>query len=458
MKHGQNGPMVSLLWFRRDLRLTDNPALHAAASDAPVIALFVLDDALIRPAGAPRTALLHRTLRDLDAGLRERGGRLVIRRGDPVDVVPRVAREAAASAVHVAEDHGPYGRRRDADVAEALGDIPLVRTGSPYAVPPGAVRTADGNPYRVFTPFYRAWLDHGWPAPLGPPPHDVTWAALDGLDVPPDPPLPDGLVLPRTGEAEALAAWNAYRTGDLAHYAATRDRPDLDRTSRMSVHLKWGCLHPRTMLAGLGPDDTEFRRQLAWREFYAAVLHAWPHTAREYVDPRLHAMPYEPAGSAAFDAWRTGNTGFPIVDAGMRQLLGEAWLHNRVRMIVASFLVKDLHIEWTHGARHFMRHLADADIASNQHGWQWTAGTGTDAAPFFRVFNPVTQGRTFDPDGDYVRRWVPELRGIPGAAVHEPWRLATPPAGYPAPIVDHAAERVEALARYRAARGHHDGS
>jgi deoxyribodipyrimidine photo-lyase len=220
----------------------------------------------------------------------------------------------------------------------------------------------------------------------------------------------------------------------------------------MSVHLKWGTVHPRTLLADLGPRDEALRRQLAWREFYAAVLHARPESAREYLQPQLAAMTWAAPSSDAFAAWCAGRTGYPVVDAGMRQLLAEGWLHNRLRMIVASFLVKDLHIDWRHGARHFMRHLVDADLASNQHGWQWTAGTGTDPAPFFRVFNPVAQGRRFDPDGDYVRRWVPELRGVPGAAVHNPWRLAAPPAGYPAPIVDHATERQVALERYRAAR------
>jgi deoxyribodipyrimidine photo-lyase len=220
----------------------------------------------------------------------------------------------------------------------------------------------------------------------------------------------------------------------------------------MSVYLKWGCIHPRTLLADLGGGDETYRRELAWREFYAHVLFHWPDSAREYFAPQLKAMAYEEPDSAAFEAWAQGRTGFPIVDAGMRQLLAIGWVHNRVRMIVASFLVKDLHIEWTAGARHFMRHLVDADLASNQHGWQWTAGTGTDPAPYFRVFNPVTQGQKFDPDGDYVRRWVPELRGIAGRAVHTPWELPETPRGYPEPIVDHKKERAVALQRYNATR------
>ncbi|HEU5266644.1 MAG TPA: deoxyribodipyrimidine photo-lyase, partial [Jatrophihabitans sp.] len=396
---------------------------------------------------------LYRTLRAFDAQLRERGGRLVVRRGDPLKVLPRLAREARAASVHVSADFGPYGTRRDVAVENALDAVPLVRTGSPYAVSPGRVRKADGSAFQVFTPFYRAWREHGWRAPAitG----RVDWhAGLDGLGIPADPRLPRDLVLPDAGEPAALAAWRAYRSSGLQSYAADRDRPDLDRTSHMSVYLKWGSIHPRTMLADLGPGDETYRKELAWREFYASVLHEWPESAREYFSPRLKTMPYARANSTAFRAWQDGRTGYPIVDAGMRQLLGQGWLHNRVRMIVASFLVKDLHIEWQHGARHFMRHLVDGDLASNQHGWQWTAGTGTDAAPYYRVFNPVTQGQKFDPDGDYVRRWVPELRGISGRAVHAPWELdADRRGGYPERIVDHAAERNVALERYHAARG-----
>jgi deoxyribodipyrimidine photo-lyase len=446
--------VTSLLWLRRDLRLRDHPALHAAAADGPVAVLFVLDPALLEPAGAPRIAFLYRTLRALGEDLREHGGALIVRRGAPDDVVPQVARELEASAVHISADFNPYGRRRDDAVAAALGDVPLVRTGSPYAVSPGRVTKDDGDPYQVFSPFYRAWVRHGWRAPAATISGRVRWHAdAESVDIPADPDLPDGLTLPDAGEAAGLRAWNAYRRTHLASYADDRDRPDLNRTSRMSVYLKYGCIHPRTLLAGTGKQDETFRQELAWREFYASVLYHWPESAREYFAPGLARMPYASPRSDAFAAWREGRTGYPIVDAGMRQLLGEAWMHNRVRMIVASFLVKDLHIEWQHGARHFMRHLVDGDLASNQHGWQWTAGTGTDPAPYFRIFNPVTQGQKFDPDGDYVRRWVPELRDTAGKAVHEPWKLADPPRHYPAPIVDHKRERQEALDRYNAARG-----
>jgi deoxyribodipyrimidine photo-lyase len=445
--------VTSVLWLRRDLRLRDHPALHAAAKDGPVVALFVLDPALLKPAGAPRVAFLYRTLRALDADLRSRGGRLIVRRGDPLNAVPGVVRDSGADAVHVSADFGPYGRARDEAVETALGDVPLVRTGSPYAVAPDRVTKSDGEPFKVYTPFYRAWMSHEWRAPASAITGRVDWRTdLGSVDIPADPPLPAGLALPDAGEDAALKTWKAYRTTDLASYPESRDRPDLDRTSRMSVYLKWGCIHPRTMLHDLGPGDDTFRQEIAWREFYAAVLYAWPASAREYFQPQLAGMDYARPTSTAFTAWREGRTGYPIVDAGMRQLLGEGWMHNRLRMIVASFLVKDLHIEWQHGARHFMRHLVDGDLASNQHGWQWTAGTGTDPAPYYRVFNPVLQGQKFDPDGTYVRRWVPELRAVEGKAVHEPWALADPPADYPERIVDHAVERQEALARYQAAK------
>jgi deoxyribodipyrimidine photo-lyase len=445
--------MASVMWFRRDLRLHDHPALLAAAHDGPVTALFVLDDHLRQPSGAPRIALLYRTLRALDADLQSHGGGLIVRRGKPANVVASVAREVGAAAVHISADFGPYGRTRDDDVAAALGDTALVRTGSPYAVAPGRVTKPDGSAFKVYSAFYRRWLEHGWRAPAGLA-GDVSWnTAAHGTGIPADPSLGVDVQLPEAGEAAARKAWQAYRRTHLSEYAAVRDRPDLDATSRMSVHLKYGTVHPRTLLADLGNADETYRKELAWREFYAAVLHFWPDSARGYFIPEMASMTYSTGGVADrhLAAWKAGRTGYPIVDAGMRQLLGEGWMHNRVRMIVASFLVKDLHLEWTAGARHFMHHLVDGDLASNQHGWQWTAGSGTDAAPYFRIFNPITQGRKFDPQGDYVRRWIPELGNVGGVAVHEPWLLGGIE-GYPAPIVDHATERDIALERYKATR------
>ncbi|WP_205474067.1 deoxyribodipyrimidine photo-lyase [Nocardioides sp. SYSU D00038] len=444
---------TSVMWFRRDLRLADNPALLAACADGPVLPLFVLDPALWGPAGAPRRHYLCASLRALDSGLAGLGGGLSVLRGDPVDEVLRAAREVGARRVHVSADFGPHGSRRDAAVERALAGvgIELVRTGSPYAVAPGRVLTGAGEPYRVFTPFSRAWAEHGWRAPVGPP-DDATWATLRGTVELPDPALPEGTELPGAGEDAARRRWAEF-LDRVAAYDVDRNLPGVDGTSRMSVHLKWGEVHPRTLLADLAAlrskGATAYRTELAWREFYADVLHHRPESAREYLRPEYARIAYDEPGER-FDAWREGRTGFPVVDAGMRQLRATGWMHNRVRMITASFLVKDFHVEWQHGARHFMHLLVDGDLASNQHGWQWVAGSGTDASPFFRVFNPTTQGRKFDPDGSYVRRWVEELRDV--ADPHDPAPAARQRVGYPGPIVDHAAERREALARWEQIR------
>ena len=454
---------TSLLWFRRDLRIGDHPALLAArdeaGGDGSVVPVFVFDPRLWGPSGAPRRQFLLDCLTELDRTL---DGRLVLRHGDPTQVIPALVAEVGAGSVHVSRDTGPYGRQRDAAVEGALGDVPLVRTGSPYAVTPGRVTKDDGTPFRVFSPFARAWRAHGWHSPAARP-RAVPWATGVRSDDPPPPQQVDAQ-LPPAGESAALEAWRRFRDQRLLGYGDSRNLPGTDGTSRLSAYLKYGCLHPRTLLADLaGRDEREsaredierYENELAWRDFYADVLWHRPESAREHFDPRMRAMRYDtgPESDEQFAAWAQGRTGFPIVDAGMRQLLGEAYVHNRVRMIVASFLVKDLHVDWRRGARHFLQHLVDGDLASNNHGWQWVAGTGTDPSPYYRVFNPVTQGKKFDPDGDYVRRWVPELRDLPAKHVHEPWLSPDGvPDGYPEPIVDHAAERLVALDRYEQVR------
>ncbi|MDZ7676991.1 MAG: deoxyribodipyrimidine photo-lyase [Acidimicrobiales bacterium] len=446
----------TIMWFRRDLRLSDNPALVAAhARGRPVVPLFVVDPALWGPAGANRRAFLAGCLRALDD---DSGGTLVVRHGDPAEVLPALAREVDASAVYAAADFGPYGRRRDDAVAEALAadDRELVLEGSPYAVEPGTVLNKEGEPYKVFTPFLKAWRQVGWPAPVRRP-VGLGWVSGVESDALPEV-EPTADELPDPGEQAARRRLDSFLRTHVERYADRRNDPGVDGTSRLSPYLKWGCLHPRQILNRLG--DTEgaatFRTELAWREFYADVLFHRPDTARAAFREAMAAMAVDegPDTDEAFTAWCEGRTGYPIVDAGMRQLLTEGWMHNRVRMIAASFLVKDLHLDWTRGARHFMAHLVDGDLASNQHGWQWVAGTGTDAAPYFRVFNPVTQSRRFDPDGTYLRRWLPELADLDDVAIHEPW-TADPTlfaegtgSGYPPPIVDHATERAEALARY----------
>ena len=447
------------MWFRRDLRLLDNPALLAAieaarsAGDGQVVPLFVIDPALWDVAGAPRQAYLAASLASLKASL---GGVLLVRHGNPVEVLPQVCREVDAVSVHAAADYGRYGAARDAAVAAALGETPMEFLGSPYAVAPGRVTKDDGTAYRVYTPFWRAWERHGWRSPAPLPGADAQYVAPtrdDGIPEVGDP----GIPVPPAGEDAAWDRWHAFRKRGLAQYADGRNRPDVDGTSAMSHHLKWGEVHPRSLLAELGPDDEVFRKELAWREFYADVLAQRPSSVTASLDARYDAVMRWTTGAEAdrlLQAWVDGRTGYPFVDAGMRQLRETGWMHNRVRMVVASFLVKDLHLPWQLGARAFMRFLVDGDTASNAHGWQWTAGCGTDASPFYRVFNPVGQGLKFDPDGDYVRRFVPELAHLPGAAAHEPWDHADGYAhGYPERIVDHKVEREAALADYAALKG-----
>jgi deoxyribodipyrimidine photo-lyase len=451
-------PSTAVVWFRRDLRLGDNPALRAAAdAHDTLVALFVHDPALTGPSGANRVAFLHATLDALAGAL---DGLLVERHGDPEAVVPRLAAEVEAEAVYVAEDFGPYGTRRDHQVEARLLDGGCVfgRVGSPYAVPPDTLFTTAGGPFRVFTPFSRAWRRHGWDDPVLVP-GNATWLTGVAGGRRPSTPAPTAAEgLPDAGEEAAIRLADAFVADGVDGYHDDRDRPDLDRTSHLSAHLKYGAVHPRQLLARLasGSGPTTWAGELCWRDFYADVLYHRPETARTNYAGAMDGLRWDtgPRAEERFEAWTRGETGYPIVDAGMRQLLAEGWMHNRVRMITASFLVKDLHIDWRRGAGWFLDQLVDGDLASNNHGWQWTAGTGTDAAPFFRIFNPTTQGQRFDPTGDYVRRYLPELRAIEGKAVHEPWKLDADLFGggagrYPSPIVDHRVEREEALARYQ---------
>jgi deoxyribodipyrimidine photo-lyase len=423
--------MPTLLWFRRDLRLHDLPALlDAAQADREVLACYVLDPRLRASAGPRRLQYLYDALRELRDGL---GGRLLVIRGRPESRIPALVKEIGAASVHVSGDFSPFGLRRDKAVREALGDVPLEESGSPYLVSPGRVTKGDGTPYKVFTPFYAAWREHGWRAPAKTGPKSATW--IDPADVDGGVDIPSGdveLELP-AGETAARTAWKTFVGSHLSDYERDRNRPDLDGISRMSAHLKFGTIHPRTMAADLGSGKgaQAYLRELAFRDFYAGVLYEWPDSAWWNWNKAFDSIEVdEDAGAKKrFEAWKTG---FPIVDAGMRQLSETGFMHNRVRMIVASFLVKDLHLPWQWGARWFLEQLVDGDMASNQHGWQWAAGCGTDAAPYFRVFNPDTQRKKFDPEEIYVQRWVPEFGGD----------------DYPEPIVDHATERSEALRRY----------
>lgn len=456
-------PLTALLWLRRDLRRGDHPALLAAreaGGDDGLCVLFVVDPALWERGGPVRRAWVAASLRSAQEDF---DGRIVVRHGDPEKVVPAVAREIGADSVHVTREVTPAGARRDVKVRDALQDkgIEWVETGTPYAVGPGLVVNGSGEPYKVYTPFHRAWREHGWPEPAAYPRKldlldvdshskalDLLEAALGEDDLP---------TMPEAGEKAALQRWRDFRDEALDDYDGDRDKPAIDGTSRLSAYLKIGAIHPRTILADLASKRSQgaqtFEQEIAWREFYGDVLAQNPRSAWSDLRDALSGMRYDEPEDA-IEAWKQGRTGFPIVDAGMRQLLATGWMHNRVRMITASFLTKDLHVWWPIGARWFLDRLVDGDIASNNHGWQWVAGTGTDASPYFRVFNPVTQGEKFDPTGDYVRRWVPELRHLSGKAAHQPWKADNGYAhDYPRPIVDHAEERKEALSRYDAARG-----
>ena len=445
----------SVMWFRRDLRLEDNPALVAASNvnkPGKVVPLFVLDPMFLERSGAPRLSFLFRSLRDLNSQM---GGALVIRVGNPIDVVAQVAKDVNATEIFAAKDFAPYGQKRDALVAQALENIgaKLNHVGSPYAVDPGTVRKTDGTPYAVFTPFSKIWLAHGWSAPTGK--ARVTWHGAPEVatdEIPVDPKM--GALIADAGSKAAWKRWEYFAKTGLSKYKNERNNPDRDGCSKMSVYLRFGTIHPRQLLAELEPnaDHDHYRSELCWREFYGDVLFHHPHTTWKNLQPKMDSLKVDTGAGAKklFAQWCDGKTGYPIIDAGMRQMLATGWMHNRVRMIVASFLVKDLHLPWQWGAKFFMKHLVDGDIASNNHGWQWTAGTGTDAAPYFRVFNPVLQGERFDPDGNFVREWIPELRDVPKKFVHSPWLAESGLFNnYVAPIVDHSKERDEALNRYK---------
>ena len=465
---------VAIWWIRRDLRLADNSALTAALAMADqVIPLFILDPHLAQAptTGAKRLAFLLNGLRSLDADLARRGSRLIFRQGDPQTVLADLVTAAGAGAIVAQADVSPYARRRDAAVAEHL---PLQLTPGVTVFPSDVVTKADGSPYTVFTPFSRAWK--ALPpnlTPLPAPGRIPTPVDLASDRIPASPALPPHVPF-QASEAEAQRRLRAFADGlqaPIRRYHEQRDRPDLDGTSQLSPYLRFGLISPRQAAAAAytildGATDAAGRRgaevwlnELIWREFNASILYRFPGVLRAAFRPELRSIPWD-NNPELFAAWREGRSGYPIVDAAMRQLVQTGWMHNRARMIVASFLVKDLLIDWRWGERFFMQHLVDGDPASNNGGWQWTAGVGTDAAPYFRIFNPVLQGEKFDPHGDFVRRWLPELAHVPMAFIHKPWMM-TPldqrRAGcvlgqdYPAPIVDHAAARERTLAAYQRA-------
>lgn len=445
---------VSVWWIRRDIRLADNKALQSAATSGKVVPLFVYDDTLLATAGDARQQFLFRALNALDNSM-DRA--LIYRNGPVAEAVVEFCRLVGADTVHITEDFAPYGRRRDAEVEKALiaDGRRLVRADIPYAIAPGTVLKDDGTPVKVFTPFYKRWLTHEWTSA---PKNKVEFADFRELCV--GSRMQEGWTVytPNPSEAAAWERFDEWSQRAMGDYKEARNMPGVDGTSMMSPYLKFGIVHPRQLLQRLdGSTGSDvFRSEIAWREFYADVLFHQPETTWKNLQPKMDALPVDSGAIAEerFAQFCAGRTGYPIVDAGIRQLLGSGWMHNRVRMIVASFLVKDLHLPWQWGAKFFMEHLLDGDVASNAHGWQWTAGTGTDASPFFRVFNPMGQSEKFDPTGEYLRRWVPEIAHLDNTSIHAPWTLGLlAPADYPEPMVDHAVEREEALARYKAVSG-----
>ena len=436
----------SIFWFRRDLRISDHPALVAALSESDeIVPVFIIDSKLIERTGSNGLAYLAQSLQHLDASLDKK---LQVIAGQPIDVLKKLQEKYNAQSVHISAEYEPVSAAQDAEIEKS--GIKLVRTGSAYAVAPGRVlKPSDQTPYRVYTPFYRAWLTHGWRKPEQKPKSIAAVTPDSDSRQFPDWKVPTGVSITEAGEAAANERFKHFQKNGLDNYDEARNLAGIDGTSKMSAHLTWGEIHPRTLLAPLGQSKAHevFRKEIAWREFYADVLFNNPHTETDYYAPQFAKMRYDKPGKQ-FKAWCEGNTGYPFVDAAMRQLLAEGWMHNRTRMVVASFLVKDLHLEWQLGERFFREHLVDYDVASNAHGWQWTAGCGTDASPYYRVFNPVEQGKRFDENGDYVRKYVPELAHLKGIEIHEPWDVLDGYLkDYPQPIVNHATERLESLAR-----------
>ena len=429
---------TAIVVFTRDLRLHDNPALHQACARArQVVPLFVTDPAITAPPN--RARFLAESLADLRAGLRERGADLVIRNGDPAAEVIALAGETKASAVYLADDvsHYAIARRRKLERECATHRLDLAFTPGLTVVPPGEAKPAGGGHYRVFTPYWRAWRAATWRRRCPVPP---------AIQMPPVehigrlPAAPDGASpgLAPGGEQAGRQRFASWRRGQLADYGESHDDLAGDATSRLSAYLRFGCVSPLEVATGAlerpagNEQGEEFCRQLAWRDFFYQVTAAFPGIARKNYRPGA-AWTWD---RAALDAWRAGQTGVPIVDAGLRQLAAEGFMHNRARMITASFLTRNLGIDWRHGYAHFAALLADGDVAANAGNWQWVAGTGNNTRPN-RVMNPLRQAQRFDRDGQYVRRYVPELAGLDPADIQTPWKLASSRhPGYPRPIVE----------------------
>ncbi len=468
---------TALVWFRNDLRLTDNPALRAAVdSGARIVPVYIHapdEEAGEWPEGAASRWWRHRSLEALEGELRQRGARLLLRQGASLETLRALAAECGAERLYFNRLYEPALSQRDGAVTAAMeADGVRVHThNGALLFEPGSILSGAGRPYRVFTPFWKACLAHGverrpLPAPrrLSTPGRWPESMPLSALALNPQIAWDTGLAHQWTpGEAGARARLKTFCRDALTHYPRHRDLPAMAATSGLSPHLHFGDISPGQVLAALRaagadhPGAEAAARQIVWREFAHHVLHHFPHTSDRPLDPRFENFPWR-RDAKGLRAWQAGNTGIPMVDAGMRELWHTGWMHNRVRMITASLLTKHLGIHWLEGARWFWDTLVDADLANNSLNWQWVAGCGADAAPYFRIFNPVRQGERFDPQGDYVRRWLPALAALPSRWIHQPWAAPAQvlsDAGvelgkdYPRPLVDLDAGRREALARMR---------
>lgn len=465
-----------LMWFRRDLRVQDNLALAAALeSGRPVLPLFIFDERILRSPNtrSPRLKFLLNALNALDQSFKAYGTRLQVLHGDPLPALNDLVTRFGATALYFNRDYTPFARHRDQAIQEALS-ISVHSFDDAVLHAPGDVLKADGEPYVVFTPFKRAWLKLNRSearatflenATVVDPGNTLTTVpSLDDLG------FDNTFELPVATEAAAHRHLQAFMANNIFHYNQARNRlvatPWKDTapgSSYLSPYLRLGLLSPRQVYwaareAYLRANDAASREsvetyvgELVWRDFYMHIMYFFPHVATGSFRPQYDHMEWL-QDAAALQAWKDGMTGYPIVDAAMRQLKAIGWMPNRARMIVASFLTKDLLIDWRAGEQHFMQWLIDGDPAANNGGWQWAAGTGTDAQPYFRIFNPVSQSKKFDADGTYIRYWVPELSDVPNKYIHAPWEMNRPPQNYPAPIVDHKFARERTLQAYKAVK------
>lgn len=455
---------MNIWWIRRDLRINDNQALISALNHGTgVLPVFILDEHLLKASNGKRGMFLISGLQKLDEDLRRLGSRLIVRSGDPVDEIPRLVAESGSECVFAEEDVTPYARRRDASVAK---QVKMRLNGGLTIHPPTAVVKSDCQPYTVFTPYSHFWKS----LPLS----EKALSAPRKLPPVPNIPsilLPDPIVpvFFAAGEFEAQRRLDEFLRGPIFEYANGHNRLDQEGTSTLSPYLHFGMLSARQAFAASRQAEEAasdarsrsgcetWRNELIWREFYQSILLHFPFVLKTAFRPSMRNITWRNS-SSDLEAWQNGRTGYPVVDAGMRQLASIGWMHNRARMITASFLVKHLLINWQEGERWFMQTLVDGDLASNNGGWQWVAGTGTDAAPYFRIFNPILQGKRFDPEGHYVRKWVPELANVPTRLIHTPWQMTLEEQrrfgvfigrNYPTPIIEHNFARQRALLAFR---------